>query len=139
MSTDTGSRGSRKRPTVLLDRCVPAGVGRALNHFDIDYVALTDVYGDSGAQEVTDVEWINYSAERGWVALTQNFRIPRVEHEAAAIRDSGARVLCYHRANLTKEAKSLILGRHMLAVRRVIDHRGAAFWRISPRDVLHDI
>ncbi|WP_431816890.1 hypothetical protein [Gordonia jacobaea] len=139
MSTASGSRGSRKRPTVLLDRCVPDGVGRALNHFDIDYVALADVYGAGAAQEVTDVEWINRSAELGWIALTQNFKIPRVPHEAAAIRDSGARVLCYHRANLTKEAKSLILGRHILAVRRVVDHRGAAFWRISPRDVLRDI
>lgn len=139
MSAAPGSRGSRNRPTVLLDRCVPEGIGRALNHFDIDYVTLADAYGADRAQNIDDVDWIKDSAGYGWIALTQNFKIPRVAHEADAIRDSGARVLCYHRANLTKEAKALILGRHMLAVRRVIDHRGAAFWRISTRNILRDI
>lgn len=139
MNAGSGSRSSRKRPTVLLDRCVPDGVGRALNHFDISYQTLAAVYGADRAQSVTDVEWIRDSAENGWVALTQNFKIPRVEHEAEAILSSGARILCYHKANLTKEAKSLVLGRHMLAVRRAFDHTGAAFWRISPRNVLRDI
>ncbi|BDD80289.1 hypothetical protein TPB0596_00520 [Tsukamurella pulmonis] len=124
---------------MLLDRCVPEGVGKALIHFDMDYVTLADVYGVDEAQTITDVEWIHKCGDEGWIALTQNFRIPRVLHEADAIRESGARILCYHRANLTKEAKALVLGRHLQAVRRVYDHTGPAFWRISPRNVITDI
>lgn len=139
MITDNGSRRSPRRPTVLLDRCVPDGVGRALNYFDIEFRTLAQIYGNDEAQKLADVDWIADSARNGWIALTQNFKIPRVAHEADAIRESGARILCYHRANLTKEAKSLILGRHMRAVRKVHLNEGPAFWRISPKAIIHDI
>ncbi|WP_420833208.1 hypothetical protein [Rhodococcus aetherivorans] len=124
---------------MLLDRCVPAGVGAALKHFEIEYRTLADLYGPGYAQKVTDVEWIQESGMQGMLALTQNFRIARVPHEAEAVRRHGARVLSYHRADLTKEAKSLVLGRHLQTLRRLHDHSGPAFWRVSPRDILRDI
>ncbi|BDY31445.1 PIN-like domain-containing protein [Mycolicibacterium mageritense] len=124
---------------VLLDRCVPPGVGAALNHFDIDFKTLADIYGRDGAQSVADVDWIRDSAAQGWLALTQNFKIPRVAHEAAAIREHSARILCYHKANLTREAKGLILGRHLRALGQLVDHSSAAFWRIAPRGIHRDI
>lgn len=134
----SGSRKSRK-PVVLLDRCVPKGVGAALSHFEIEHYTLADLYGVSEAQQITDVEWIKDSAAHGWLALTQNFRIARVAHEAAAVRDNNARILSYHRADLTKEAKSLVLGRHLQTLRRLYDHSGPAFWRVSPRTTIKDI
>ncbi|WP_169833952.1 hypothetical protein [Rhodococcus phenolicus] len=124
---------------MLLDRCVPRGVGAALTHFEIEHRTLADLYGPAHAQHVTDVEWIEASAAEGMLALTQNFRIARVPHEATAVRTSGARILSYHRADLTKEAKSLVLGRHLQTLRRLHDHPGPAFWRVSPRDILRDI
>lgn len=139
MTSVSGSLSSRKRPFVLLDRCVPDGVGKALEHFEIPFTTLAKEYGRDEAQRLTDVEWIRDSAANGWIALTQNFKIPRVAHEAAAIRDCGARILCYHRANLTKEAKSLILGRHMRAIQKAHLHEGPAFWRIAPKQITYDI
>lgn len=124
---------------VLLDRCVPPGVGAALNHFEIDFRTLADVYGDDGAQRVADVEWIRDSAAQGWLALTQNFKIPRVAHEAAAIREHSARILCYSKANLTREAKGLILGRHLRTLKQLGEQSTAAFWRMSPQKVHRDI
>lgn len=139
MSNRRGSSVKSRKPVVLLDRCIPSGVGKALTHFDIEYRTLDDIYGVGVGQEIEDVTWIEDSAKQGLIALTQNFRIARVQHEAQAIREHGARVLSYHRASLTKESKALILGRHLQTMRRLHDHTGPAFWRVSPRDVLRDI
>lgn len=128
-----------RKPIVLLDRCIPPGVGKALKHFDIEYRTLDDIYGVGVGQEIDDVTWITDSATHGLIALTQNFKIAQVQHEAQAIRDNGARILSYHRASLTKESKSLILGRHLQTMRRLYDHTGPAFWRVSPKQVLRDI
>ncbi|SEB36497.1 hypothetical protein SAMN04490220_0406 [Rhodococcus jostii] len=139
MSKRLKSSRKSRRPVVLLDRCIPPGVGKALTHFDIEHRTLDDIYGHGVGQDIEDVRWIEDSAAEGLIALTQNFRIARVHHEAEAIRTFGARVLSYHRASLTKEAKALILGRHMQTVRRLHDHSGPAFWRVSPLNVLRDI
>lgn len=135
--TGSGSRRSRK-PVVLLDRCIPPGVGAALSHFGAEHRTLYDMYGPR-SQSVADVEWIEDSANEGLVVLTQNFRIARVPHEAEAVRKFGARVLSYHRAQLTKEAKALILGRHMQTLRRLHEHEGPAFWRVRPDGMSRDI
>ena len=135
--TGGSSKKSRKR-TILLDRCVPPAVGEALLHFGYDYQTLDEVYGDGSL--VPDVQWIKDSGLSRIVVLTQNYKIFTVSHEAEAIRRYDARVLSYHRASLTKEAKSMILGRHLRTLDRLHDHSGPAFWRVRPLDpLLRDI
>lgn len=86
-TTGNSSRRSRKAPIVLLDRCIPDTVGAALKHFDISFTTLAREYGTDEAQHVQDVDWIRDVGMQGWIALTQNFRIARVPHESAAVRE----------------------------------------------------
>lgn len=123
-----GSKKSRER-NVLLDRCVPPSIIRALNHFQIVVQTLEDVY-PGRSQNVQDVEWIRDCGTHGWLGLTQNFRIGRTPIEKAAIVDSGAQVVTYASADLAADTRAMIYGRHLLTIRRHCQVSGPGLWKI---------
>lgn len=126
--TRGGSKRSRER-NVLLDRCVPPSIIRALNHFQITVRTLEDVY-PGRSQNVQDVEWIRDCGAHQWMGLTQNFRIGRTPIEKAAIVDSGAQVVTYASADLAADTRAMIYGRHLLTIRRHCRATGPGLWKI---------
>ena len=61
---------------------------------------LASVYGEQGAQTVSDEEWIELAADRGWVVLTKDDRIRRRPAELRAVRAHAVRMFCLTNANL---------------------------------------
>ncbi len=126
--TRGGSKRSRER-NVLLDRCVPPSIIRALNHFQITVRTLEDVY-PGRSEDVQDVEWIRDCGQHGWLGLTQNFLIGHTPIEKAAIRESGAQVVTYTSANLAADTRAMIYGRHLLTIRRHCRVPGPGLWKL---------
>lgn len=100
---------------------------------------MQDYYGKTRAQSVQDVEWIREAAERGWVVVTANPRIARVEHEIGLICELGVNVFCLGNPNQNRELRALIVGRHYLTIRRRWRRSGPSFWRLYPHETRKDI
>jgi len=108
---------------------VPPSIIRALNHFRIRVRTLEDVY-PGRSEHVEDVEWITECGNRGWLGLTQNFEIGRTPIEKAAIRNSGAKVVTYTRADLAADTRAMIYGRHLVTIRRHCQAPEPGLWKV---------
>jgi PIN like domain len=62
---------------------------------------MREHYGEAQAQRVSDVEWIALTAQRGWIAFHKDAEIRRNEVERRAVLDTGARMFCVPRADIT--------------------------------------
>lgn len=141
MNTGSGRPKPRKTDLILLvDRCLPPEVAYEVSKLDGLYgIALRDHYGDTEAQRLSDVTFLAEAGEQGWGVLTQNPRMWQVPHERSCITNSHTRVFSLDDPNANKTLKGLVLGRHILSIRRRLKRQDACFWRLRLQSVRKDL
>ena len=141
MSTEPGRPGPRRSDLILLvDRCLAPEVAYEISKMDGLYgVPLRDHYGDETAQMLEDVTFLAEAGQRGWGVLTQNPRMWHVPQERSCIVDNRTRVFSLDDPNASKTLKGLVLGRHLLSVRRRLHRPDPSFWRIRLQAVRKDL
>ncbi len=132
MSTANGRPGPRRSDQILLvDRCLAPEVAYEISKLDGLYgLPLHEHYGDDRAQRLEDITFLTEAGQRGWGVLTQNPRMWRVPQERRGILDNATRVFSLDDPNASKTLKGLVLGRHLLSIRRRLQRHGACFWRL---------
>lgn len=128
--TSGGLASLAERPQILLDRCVAMSLAEVLRKSGLHCTTLAEVYGVDKAQHVEDVTWIEWAAVNGYAVITANPRILSVPYENEAIKRYGTKVFCIANPNVTKEARSFIIGRHILSILRKMKTDEACFWRL---------
>jgi hypothetical protein len=89
-------------PHVFVDRSLGAvQVPTLLRQAGFVLTTMREHYGEAQAQQVTDVEWIALTAQRGWIGFHKDAEIRRNEVERRAVLDTGARMFCVPRADIT--------------------------------------
>jgi PIN like domain len=91
----------------------------ALRAVELTVWTLADIYGEQGAQEVADQEWIALAGERGWAYLSKDDRIRRRPAELQALIDGQVRAFCLTNGNLGFDGQAawFVENRH-----RIIQH-----------------
>ncbi len=102
-------------------------------------MSLADVYGGSGSEAVADETFLQDAGNRGWVVLTQNFRMWRVPAERQAILSSNTRVFSLGKADLPLIAKGLVFGRYFGSIRKRGRREDPCFWRLHLSHVNKDL
>jgi hypothetical protein len=89
-------------PHVFVDRSLGAvQLPAMLRQAGFVLTAMREYYGEAQAQRVTDFEWIALTAQRGWIGFHKDAKIRRNEVERRAVLDTGARMFCLPRADIT--------------------------------------
>jgi len=124
----------------LVDRCLAPEVAYEISKMDGIYgIALKDHYGDNVAQRLADVTFLAEAGERCWGVLTQNPRMWQVPQERMCITASRTRVFSLDDPNANKTLKGLVLGRHLLSIRRRLKRQDPCFWRLRLQNVRKDL
>lgn len=141
ISTASGRpRPRRSDLIVLVDRCLAPEVALEISKLDGLYgVSLYEHYGDAAAQHLEDVTFLKEAGHHGWGILTQNPRMWQVPHERECINSSGTRVFTLDDPSASKTLKGLVLGRHLLSIRRRLARSDACFWRLRLQGVRKDL
>lgn len=122
-----------------MDRCLPRSTAKALAWFGHEVIHIEDYYGKQDAQFVEDVQWIRDAAKNGWTVVTANPKIVGVAHEIGLIEELEVNVFCLANAQLNKDTKAMILGRHYLTMRRRWKKSGPTFWRLHAERIHKDL
>lgn len=94
--------GLARLPHVFVDRSLGAiQVPALLRAAGVALTTMREHYEETRAQTVTDHEWIAFTAQRGWIAFHKDNAIRRNEIERQTVIDTGARMFCVPRADLT--------------------------------------
>lgn len=89
-------------PHVFIDRSLGAlQVPAMLREAGFALTTMREHYGETRAQGVADVEWIALTAEQGWIGFHKDAEIRRNEVERRAVIETGARLFCVPRADIT--------------------------------------
>jgi PIN like domain len=141
MSTASGRPRPRKSDLILLvDRCLAPEVALEISKMDGLYgIALHEHYGNEAAQHLADITFLAEAGRQGWGVLTQNPRMWQVPQERACIIENHTRVFSLDDPNGSKTLKGLVLGRHLLSVRRRMSRVGPCFWRLRLQAVRKDL
>ncbi|NYE01909.1 hypothetical protein BJY21_003093 [Kineosphaera limosa] len=102
-------------------------------------IPLRDHYGDEVAQTLADITFLAEAGQRGWGVLTQNPRIWQVPQERTCIVESRTRVFSLDDPNASKTLKGLVLGRHILSIRRRLQRPDPCFWRLRLQAIRKDL
>lgn len=87
-------------PSFLVDRSLGRRYVERLRAEGWLLVTLADIWGEQGAQKIGDIEWIEYSARQGMIALAKDEKVRYYKPEREAIEQNGARIVSYPNANL---------------------------------------
>lgn len=135
--------GWTRRPNelcLLVDRCMAPELASAVDMADgLRVASLADIYGDSTAQALQDVQFLEDAGRRGWGVLTQNVRMWRTPPERQVIEARDVRVFCLASSQLTRQGQGLVVGRHLLSIRRRLKRTDACFWRIHLNGKVTDL
>jgi hypothetical protein len=134
MSTSSGRPRPRSSDQILLvDRCLSPEIAHEISKVDGMFgIALHEHYGDAVAQSLAD-------GEAGWAVLTQNPRMWQVPDERNCILEHRTRVFSLDDPNASKTLKGLVLGRHLLSIRRRLRRPDPCFWRLRLQQVRKDL
>ncbi|REF24617.1 hypothetical protein [Calidifontibacter indicus] len=125
---------------VLVDRCLPPEVAYELTKMENFYgIALKDHYGDDIAQNLPDVTFLEEAGQRQWGVLTQNPRMWQVPAERDCIVANGTRVFSLDNPNANRTLKGMVLGRHLVRIRRRMRREDPCFWRLRLQDVRKEL
>lgn len=61
---------------------------------------LSSVYGEAGAQELDDEQWLEDAGRQGWIVLMKDAAIRRRPSEREALSRAGVRAFCLTNAQL---------------------------------------
>lgn len=141
MSTGSGRPKPRKSDLILLvDRCLAPEVAYEISKMDGLYgIPLFEHYGDEVSQGLADVTFLAEAGQQNWGVLTQNPRMWRVPQERSSITANSTRVFSLDNPNASKTLKGLVLGRHLLSIRRRLKRRDACFWRLQLQTTRKDL
>ena len=141
MSTASGRPRPRRTDVILLvDRCLAPEVAYEISKMDGLYgVPLHEHYGDKAAQHLEDLTFLAEAGHRSWGVLTQNPRMWQVPQERDCIVIHRARVFSLDDPNASKTLKGLVLGRHLLSIRRRLGRQDPCFWRLRLQGVRKDL
>lgn len=125
---------------VLVDRCLPPEVAYELTKMDNFYgIPLKDQYGEQDAQQLADVDFLAEAGQWGWGVLTQNPRMWQVPLERDCIVANRTRVFSLDNPNANRTLKGMVLGRHLLSIRRRMRREDPCFWRLRVQDVRKEL
>lgn len=141
MSTGSGRPRPRKSDQiVLVDRCLAPEVAYELSKVDgLHGIPLCDHYGNPTAEALEDITFLSEAGRRGWGVLTQNPRMWQVPLERTCITMHGTRVFSLDDANASKTLKGMVLGRHLLSIRRRLKRSDPCFWRLTLQAIRKDL
>lgn len=125
-----GSRPSSDGPRILIDRCISPSFAAVLRKTGLECISLAEKFGNSRAEQMQDVEWIQWAGANGYAVLTANPRMLRVPMEREAIVAHGTKVFCIAKPETTKEDKAYLVGRHILSILRKMKSEDPCFWRL---------
>jgi len=93
-------------PHVFVDRSLGAiQLPRLLRAAGLELTTMREHYGEHLGQMTADPDWIGLVAERGWIGFHKDAAIRRNDIEQAAVRQSGARLFCVPRADITADER----------------------------------
>lgn len=141
MNTGSGRPRPRKGDQILLvDRCLAPEVAYEICKMDgLHGIPLRDHYGDEAAQGLEDITFLAEAGQRGWGVLTQNPRMWQVPQERTCIVTHRTRVFSLDDPNASKTLKGLVLGRHLLSIRRRLERPDPCFWRLRLQATRKDL
>lgn len=106
-------------PEFFLDRSLgPVRVPRLLRASGLSLITLTEHYGWPRDQHVPDSEWLELVGSRGWIALTKDKRIGRVDSQRLAILEFEVR--CFYLTQQNLDAKEMA-NRFLRNLPRIVD------------------
>lgn len=89
-------------PHIFLDRSLGAvQVPALLRQAGLAVTTLREHYGQPQDQGISDAEWIELTAERGWISFHKDAAIRRNLVERQTVIDHSARMFCVPRADIT--------------------------------------
>ncbi len=141
MNTASGRPKPRRSDHILLvDRCLSPEVAYEVSKFDGLYgIPLAEHYGEAVAQQLADVTFLTDAGQSGWGVLTQNPRMWRVPQERACIIDNLTRVFSLDDPNASRTLKGIVIGRHLMSIRRRLGRPDPCFWRLRIQAVRKDL
>ena len=125
-------RESPPPPEFLVDRSLGAVIIPAALR-DAGYVVhtLRSVYGEAGAQEVEDRDWLIEAGARGWIVLAKDERIRRRPAELEAIASAQVKAFYLTAGGVTGEQQARILLAHIHRIIQRASKRGPMVWAVS--------
>lgn len=135
--TSTGPklpRNSRKRPVILVDRCLGWKIVDALKRYGVNAYHLGDIYPDDGAA-VADVTWLEDAGQRGYLVLTLDSRVRHNSLEWETLLSNNTRVFTLTKRDPTEALKGLVVGRQLPNIIRRGNRPGPCFWRVQGETV----
>ena len=141
MNTANGRPKPRRTDQIILvDRCLAPEVAYEVSKLEGLYgIPLSEHYGDETAQQLEDVEFLATAGQQGWAVLTQNPRMWQIPHERDCILSNHTRVFALDNPNASKTLKGIVLGRHLLSLRRRLNRDDPCFWRLRLQAVKKDL
>lgn len=95
------ARGVPQRPEFLIDRALGVVLAEAIRARGYVVHTLRSLYGEDGAQNIADEDWIPQAASLGHVILTKDDAIRRFPPARDAALASRARIFCLPNAQRT--------------------------------------
>jgi uncharacterized protein (DUF433 family) len=96
---------------------------------------MREHYGKTGAQRVADTDWIELTAQLGWIAFHKDAAIRRNEVERIAVTRFGARMFCIPNANLTATEAAKRFTRNIRAVAAAAEAHGPFIYSVHTRTI----
>lgn len=107
-----------------VDRCLGSNIlPAALRAAGVDTRTYADIYPDD--PKIQDSDWIPEVAGRGWVILTKDKNIRRLQVEVQALQQAKARYVCLSSANMTGDAQVDCLLHHWKTIDSVVGSKPA--------------
>lgn len=96
---------------------------------------MREHYGEQLGQMTADPDWINLVAERGWIGFHKDAAIRRNDIERAAVANSGARLFCIPRADITADELAQRYLTNLAAIARTAAEPGPYIYGVYPREI----
>lgn len=96
---------------------------------------MREHYGEQLGQMTADPDWINLVAERGWIGFHKDAAIRRNDIERAAVANSGARLFCIPRADITADELAHRYLTNLAAIARAAAEPGPYIYGVYPREI----
>lgn len=104
-------------PHVFIDRSLGAvQVPAQLRAVGVSLTTMREHYGEAASQGIADQEWITLTARRRWIAFHKDDNIRRNEAERRTVIDTGARMFCVPRADITAHELALRFTNNLAAI-----------------------
>lgn len=123
----TGWPTSREPHAVFVDRSLGKRLLAGLRLMGFRPLHMGEVYEDDG-KGIEDVRWIAEATERGYPIVSKDKKLWVNPAEVMIIRETRARVFVVGMGDVGSAAMGLILGRHILTVRRRMRRDGGCLW-----------